>query len=71
MCWRSVAEVICDLVLIEVEGKCQFLVGINTEKAQSILIKMIFLPFILLILLFFESTNFFFLALSILDISQF
>lgn len=72
MCWRSVAEVICDLVLIEVEGKCQFLVGTNTEMAQSILIKMIFLPFILLILLFFESTNFFFfLALSILDISQF
>ena len=66
------AEVICDLVLIEMEGKCQFLVGTNTEMAQSILIKMIFLPFILLILLFFESTNFsFFLALSILDISQF
>ena len=54
------AEVICDLVLIEVEGKRQFLVGTNTEMAQSILIKMIFLPFILLILLFFESTNFFF-----------
>ena len=65
------AEVICDLVLIEVEGKCQFLVGTNTEMALSILTKMIFLPFILLILLFFESTNFFFLALSILDISQF
>lgn len=60
MCWRSVAEVICDLVLIEVEGKRQFLVGTNTEMAQSILIKMIFLPFILLIQLFFESTNFFF-----------
>ena len=53
-------EVICDLVLIEVEDKCQFLVGINTEKAQSILIKIIFLPFISLSLLFFESTNFFF-----------
>ena len=65
------AEVICDLVLIEVEGKCQFLVGTNTEMAQNILIKMIFLPFILLILLFFESSIFFFLALSILDISQF
>ena len=69
MCWRSVTEVIFDLVLIEVEGKRQFLVGINTEMAQSILIKMIFLPFILLILLFFESSIFFFLALSILDIS--
>ena len=65
------AEVVCDLVLIEVEGKCQFLVGTNTEMAQSILIKMIFLPFILLILLFFETSIFFFLALSILDISQF
>ena len=66
------AEVVCDLVLIEVEGKCQFLVGTNTEMAQSILIKMIFVPFILLILLFFESSIFFFfLALSILDISQF
>ena len=60
MCWRSVTEVIFDLVLIEVEGKRQFLVGINTEMAQSILIKMIFLPFILLILLFFESSIFFF-----------
>ena len=64
------AEVICDLVLIEMEGKCQFLVGINTEMAQSILIKMIFLPFILLILLFLRAVFFFFfLALSILDIS--
>lgn len=65
-------EVIFDLVLIEVEGKCQFLVSINTEMAQSILIKMIFLPFILLILLFLRAVFFFFfLALSILDISQF
>ena len=54
------AEVICDLVLIEVEGKCQFLVGTSTEMAQSVLTKMIFLPFILLIQLFLESTNFFF-----------
>ena len=64
------AEVICDLVLIEVEGKRQFLVGTNTEMAQSILIKMIFLPFILLILLFLRAVFFFFfLALSILNIS--
>ena len=60
MCWRSVTEVIFDLVLIEVEGKRQFLVGINTEMAQSILIKMTFLPFILLILLFLRAVFFFF-----------